>query len=341
LFWSGFRRCPKSSHEKNKGENAMLARRSMLGLTLAGLTAAAARAQSGQPLRIILPLQAGSSVDASTRVIADALAKALGQSVVIDNQPGAGGITGTAQIVRAAPDGNTIGVISTNHAVNPAIYHNVPFDSVEDITPITMIGTTPLVLLAHPSLGVSNVRELVALAKTKPGAINYGSSGNGTILHLAVAMLTSETGISLQHVPYRGANQFLQDLISGQIQLGVFGANVAATHIKSGALKALGVTPAKRTELLPDVPTIAEQGVAGYDIVGWFAAIGPKNMKPADVARLNAAFATALADPMAHETLVTQGNAVTPSTPQAAAALLREEVAKYAKLVKKAGIKLE
>lgn len=321
----------------------MIRRRSLIGLMLAAaLPSSRALAQlSSQPMRVILPLQAGAAVDASTRTISDALAKALGQTVVIDNQPGAGGVTGTAQIVRAAPDGNTIGVISTNHAVNPAIYPNMPFDSLADITPISMIGTTPLVLLAHPSLKVRNVQELIAAAKAKPGAINYGSSGNGTILHLAVELVTQSTGIQLQHVPYRGAGQFLQDLVAGQIQLGVFGINGVASQIRSGSLVALGVTTAQRTALLPDVPTIAEQGVADYEIEGWFAAIGPKGLPAVAVNRINAAFRTALEDPAVREALIKQGNAVTPSTPEQAQELLRREVERYGKLARQVGIKLE
>jgi tripartite-type tricarboxylate transporter receptor subunit TctC len=326
----------------------MLKRRELAGLGIGAMMAAGtatttrATAQTAdKPVRVILPMQAGSSVDASVRVITNALAKALGQSVIIDNQPGAGGITGAAQIVRAAPDGQTIGVISSNHVINPSIYANVPFDSLKDITPITMIGTTPLVLLAHPSLGVDDVKGLVAAARARPGAINYGSGGNGTILHLAVEMLMADTGIRLQHVPYRGAGQFLADLIAGQIQLGVFGANVAEAHIKSGALKALGVTTARRTPLLPNVPTIAEQGVPGYDLEGWFAAVGPKDMKPAEVARLNAAFRAALATPEVRDVLIKQGNDVTPTTPEEAAKILAADLAKYAAIVKKAGVKLE
>lgn len=321
----------------------MLKRRELTGLAVAGMMLATrAGAQTAdRPVRVILPMQAGSSVDASVRVITNALAKALGAQVIIDNQPGAGGITGTAQIVRATPDGTTIGVISSNHVINPSIYTNVPFDSLKDITPITMIGTTPLVLLAHPSLGVGDIKGLVAAAKAKPGSINYGSSGNGTILHLAVEMLMADTGIKLQHVPYRGAGQFLNDLIAGQIQLGVFGANVAAAHIQTGALKALGVTTAKRTPLLPEVPTIAEQGVTGYDLEGWFAAVGPKDMKPAEVARLNAAFRAALATPEVRDVLIKQGNDVTPTTPEEAAKILAADLVKYAAIVKKAGVKLE
>jgi tripartite-type tricarboxylate transporter receptor subunit TctC len=320
----------------------MLDRRSLFGLVLGIALPLRAFAQpGGQPLRIILPLQAGAAVDASARIVTDSLSKALGRPVVIENLPGAGGITGTAQIVRAAPDGNTIGVVSTNHAVNPAIYPNVPFDSLEDITPITMIGTTPLVLMAHPSLGVKNIAELVAAAKAKPGAINYGSSGNGTILHLAVELLASKTGIKLQHVPYRGAGQFLQDLVAGQIQLGVFGENVAAGYIKSGTLVALGVTTAKRTSLSPDVPTIAEQGVPGYEIEGWFAAIGPKNLPAKEVDRLNAAFHAALADPKTREALIAQGNAVTPTTPAQAKKIIADSIATYAALVKQIGLKIE
>jgi tripartite-type tricarboxylate transporter receptor subunit TctC len=258
--------------------------------------------------------------------------------VVIDNQPGAGGLIGTTQIVRAAPDGRTIGVVSSNHAVNPSLYRHMPFDPVNDVVAITTIGRTPLVVLAYPGTGLTDLKGLIAAAKAKPGALNYGSSGNGTILHLAMAWLASDAGIELQHVPYRGAGQMLQDLIAGQVELGVFAVTVAAGHVRGGQLRALAVTPATRTPVLPDVPTVAEQGLAGYEIEGWFAAVGPKGLPGREIARINAAFRTALATSSVQEKFAEQGNAVTPSTPDEAQALLRDEVKKYARLVQVSGI---
>lgn len=320
-----------------------IGRRRMAAMAGAAMALPAiARAQAtDKTLRVILPLGPGSSVDTSVRVLSDALGKALGQHVLIDNIPGVGGITGTAQLVRAAADGQTIAVISTNHVVNPSVYESVPFDAVNDITPITMIGTTPLVLLAHPSLPAKNIAELVALAKAKPGTINYGSSGNGTILHLAAEMLVGEADIKLQHIPYRAAGQLLQDLIGGQIQLCFFGINVAAAHVKSGKLRALGVSTARRAALMPDLPTIAEQGLANYALEGWFAAIGPARMKPADVARINGAFKAALAVPEIRDKLVGQGNAVGTTSPDETARFLRAELERYTRLVKRAGISLD
>ena len=314
-------------------------------LFLAALSVTAARAAFAQTYdrltKVILPVGAGSGVDAIVRTMSNGLSKALGQQVVIENLPGAGGIVGTAQLVKAPRDGQTIAVVSNNHVVNPSLYQDMPFDPILDITPISVLGRTPFVLLAHPSAGVRNVPELIAYARANPGKLNYGSSGNGTILHLAGELLASEAKIKLQHVPYRSAGQLIQDLLGGHIQLGFFGANVAAQHVKAGTLLALGMSPKERSPLLPDVPTIAEQGLPNYAIEGWFAAIGPAKLPDSEVRRLHAAFVTALSAPDVREALVAQGNMIDPSTPEAAARYFREERDKYARLVKEAGIKID
>ncbi len=317
----------------------------LLGAALALPAFAASRraaAQApGKTMRVILPVGPGSGVDTSVRIASNALSKALGQHVVVENLPGVGGITGTATLVRAPADGQTIAIVSNNHVVNPSVYKNVPFDAIEDITPIAVIGATPFVLLAHPSVAAKTVPELVALAKARPGALNYGSSGNGTILHLAGEMLVSEAGIQLQHVPYKAAGQMLQDLIGGQIQLGFFAISVAATHIKSGALRGLGVASATRAAMMPELPTIAEQGLANYGVEGWWAAIGPKGLPAAEVRRINQAIKAAHAAPEVRDALAAQGNMLNVTTPEVAAEFFRSELAKYARLVKQAGIALE
>jgi tripartite-type tricarboxylate transporter receptor subunit TctC len=319
-----------------------LTRRIVIAGFAAAASAGSAFAQTYDRLtKVILPVGAGSGVDAIVRTMSNGLAKALGQQLVIENLPGAGGIVGTAQLVKAPKDGQTIAVVSNNHVVNPSLYADMPFDPIADITPISVLGHTPFVLLAHPSAGVANVQELIAAARAKPGQINYGSSGNGTILHLAGELLASEARIKLQHVPYRSAGQLIQDLLGGHIQLGFFGANVAAQHVKSGTLRALGMSPRERSPLLPDVPTIAEQGLPNYAIDGWFAAIGPAKLPPADVARLHKAFATALSSPDIRDALVAQGNTIDPSTPDQAARYFREERDKMTRLVKEAGIKID
>jgi tripartite-type tricarboxylate transporter receptor subunit TctC len=318
---------------------------SLLGTALALPAFAEARhaaAQgAGKAMRVILPVGPGSGVDTSVRIAGNALSKALGQHVVIENLPGVGGITGTAALVRAPADGQTIGIVSTNHVVNPSVYRNVPFDAIADITPIAVIGATPFVLLAHPSVPATSLPELVALARAKPGALNYGSSGNGTILHLAGEMLVAEAGIRLQHVPYKAAGQMLQDLIGGQIQLGFFAISVAASHIKSGALRGLGVASTSRAAMMPELPTLAEQGVPNYSVDGWWAAIGPKGLPDAEVRRINKAIKQAHAAPEVRDALVAQGNMLNVTTAEVAAQFFRSELAKYARLVKQAGIALE
>ena len=210
------------------------------------LVALPAFAQDRPPMRIILPVSAGSGVDTITRASSNALAKALGQAVVVENLPGAGGITGTQALVKSRNDGNTIGLVSNNHVINPSVYSKMPFDSVDDITPITVIGTTPLIIVVNPKVPASNVKELVAFLKAKPGAYNYASSGNGTIIHLAGEMFVEEAGVEVRHVPYKGVGPQVVDLISGQVEFGVVALPAAQGHLKNGALRAIGIGSRKR-----------------------------------------------------------------------------------------------
>ena len=301
-----------------------------------------ALAQLGdKPLRIILPLSAGSGADGAIRAISTSLAKALGQPVVIENLPGAGGITGTTQLVRAPKDGSVIGVVSNNHVVNPSVYKNIPFDSIEDITPVTIIGATPFVLVAHPAVPARNVKELIALAKAKPGVLNYGSSGNGTILHLGAAMFVEQAQVDIKHIPYKGMGPLMNDILGGQVQLGVVAVAPAAAHIKAGTLRALGVSTAARVPSLPDVPTIAEQGLPRYELDGWIAAVAPAGIPKAEVARLHAGFRNALAMPEARDALIAQGYEIKLSAPEASTAFMRSELARMAQVVKNAHVTMD
>ena len=294
-----------------------------------------------KPLRVILPLSAGSGADGAIRAIGPSIGKVLGQSLVIENLPGAGGITGTAQLVRAPKDGSTIGVVSNNHVVNPSLYKNIPFDSIKDITPITIIGTTPFVLVASPKVPTRNVQELIAYAKAHPGALNYGSSGNGTILHLGAAMFVEQAGLQIPHIPYRGMGQLMNDLLSGQVQLGVVAVAPAAPHVKTGALRAIGVTSAKRAATLPDVPTIAEQGLPNYVLNGWIAAIGPAGLPEAELQRLYQGFVQGVAAPEATQALVAQGYDIQLTPPAATAAFMREDKQRMEAVVKAANVKMD
>ncbi|WP_418128837.1 tripartite tricarboxylate transporter substrate binding protein [Variovorax sp. 278MFTsu5.1] len=319
-------------------------RRAVLGLgaSAAALAACPAFAQgSDKPIRLILPISAGSGVDTIARAAAPALGKAFGQPVVIDNLPGAGGITGAAAIVKAAPDGLTLGMVSNNHVINPAVFRKMPFDAINDITPISVVGATPLVLLANPKLPAKNVPELVALLRAKPGAYNYASSGNGTIIHLAGEMFMDEAGVKARHIPYKGTGPMMTDMIGGQVELGVVALPAVQSHIKSGALRAIGLCGAQRSPAAPDIPTIAEQGLPNYAVEGWFALIGPAKMQPADVARIHAAVVAAFSSAEVREAMDKQGNVVRPTTPEQAAGYFRSEAARYAALVKKAKVTVE
>jgi tripartite-type tricarboxylate transporter receptor subunit TctC len=307
-------------------------------LALAGPAAA-----DRPPLRVLLPVSAGSGVDTIVRAAAPALTKALGdQAVIIENLPGAGGITGTAALVKAAPDGNTIAFVSNNHAVNPSVYKKMPYDSLADITPITVIGATPFVLVVNPArLPASNASELVALLKAKPGGYNYASSGNGTIIHLADEMFVDAAGVDAKHIPYKGVGPMLADLIGGQVDFGVVALPAVQGHLKSGSLRAIGIMGKARVPSLPNLPTIAEQGLPDVDIAGWFAAIGPAKLPAAEVARLHDAVVAAFATAEVREAMARQDNIISPTTPEVAAKFFRSEQERYARLVKKANISLD
>ncbi len=323
-------------------------RRTALAMVLASLTSGAlpALAQTkaaghDKALRVILPLSAGSGADGAIRAISTPISKALGQTLVIENLPGAGGITGTAQIVRAPKDGDTIGIVSNNHVVNPSLYKNIPFDSIKDIAPITIIGTTPFVLVANPKVPARTVQELIAHAKAHPGTLNYGSSGNGTILHLGAAMFVEQAQIDVPHIPYKGMGQLMNDLLSGQVQLGVVAVAPAMAHIKAGSLRAIGITSAKRSASLPDVPTIAEQGLPQYELDGWIAAIAPAGVPKAEMDRLYQGFVQGIASPEAREALIAQGYEIQLTPPEVAARFMASEKQRMQAAVKAAQVKMD
>jgi len=313
------------------------------GLALAALVTTASHGVLAQvndkAIRFVLPNATGSGVDTLARGAQSALAKSLGHPIVIDNQPGAGGIVGTQQLVKAAPDGFTLSIVSNNHVINPAVYKVVPYDAVTDFTPIAVLGYTPVVLVVNPNkVPAKNIQELVAAMKAKPDAYNYASSGTGTILHLAGALFMEEAGVKATHVPYKGVGPMVTDLIGGQVEMGFTALPSVQQHIKNGSLRVLGVGSTKRLAAAPEIPTIAEQGVPQYAVEAWMAMIGPAKMPPAEVKRINAAVAAAFSTPEVREANAKQGNTLDVSTPEYAAQFIRTEREKYAKLVKQAGI---
>ncbi len=317
-------------------------RRALIALAAAA-AAGRAVAQPPSPLRVILPVGAGSGVDVIVRSAQAALGRALGgQPVVIENLPGAGGITGTQALVKAAPDGHTIAFVSNNHAVNPSVFRKMPYDGLADITPISVVGGSPFVLVANPAkVPVRDAKELQAFLKARPNACNYASSGNGTIIHLAGAMFVEAADVEIRHIPYKGMGPMITDIISGQVEMGVGALAAVQGHVKSGALRAIGVMGRQRVASLPDLPTIAEQGFPEVDVAGWFAVIGPKGLPAAQVARLNDAIRAAFNDEEVKAGFARRDDFLTLGTPEAAAEFFAAEQARYARLVKKAGIRLE
>ena len=318
-------------------------RRTAIIGTLSLAVGVGASLAADKPMRVILPVGAGSGVDAIVRAAAASLSKALGgQAVVIENLPGAGGITGTLAIVQAAPDGSTIGFVSNNHAVNPSVFKKMPFDSLNDITPISVVGATPFLLVVNPTrIPAKNARELQALLKAQPGTYNYASSGIGTILHLGAEMFLGAADVKAQHIPYKGVGPMVADLIGGQVDFGVVALPAVQGHLKSGALRAIGITGASRVASLPELPTIAEQGFPDVDVAGWFAVIGPARLPEAEVRRLHAAVVAAFAMPETVQAMARQENVIGPTSPDAAVQFFRSEQERYARLVKKANITLE
>jgi tripartite-type tricarboxylate transporter receptor subunit TctC len=326
-----------------------LNRRQALLTALSATSAAAfgtfplvAGAQADRPVRFVLPNATGSGVDAITRAAQTALGKALGTSVVVENQPGAGGVVGLQTLAKAAPDGQTLSIVSNNVVIFPSVLKSLPFDMPGDFTPIAMLGSTPVVLVVNPQkVAANNSREFIALLKSRPDGLNFASGGTGTILHLAAEMFLDEAKVTARHIPYKGVGPMLTDLIGGQVEFATAALPSVQQHIKSGALKAIGLCGAQRTAAAPDIPTFVEQGLPGYVVEAWFAVVGPKGLNAAQVNRVHEAMVAAFNDPAVKESMAKQGNTIRISSTEQAQAGFRSEMAKYAALVKKAGIQPE
>jgi len=257
---------------------------------------------------------------------------------VVENQPGAGGIVGVQTLTRAAPDGMTLSIVSNNVVIFPSVYKTLPFELPGDITPIAIVGFTPIVLVVNSKVPAKDAKELIALMKAQPGKINYGSSGNGTILHLAAELFLDEAGVKATHVPYKGVGPMVTDLLGGQVDFVTAALPSVQQHLASGSLRAIGMATAKRVAAAPDIPTFVEQGLPGYVVEAWFAVIAPKGMPPTEVSRVHDAVVAAFADPAVKEAMAKQGNVINVSTSDYARDFFRTELAKYAAIVKKAGI---
>lgn len=314
-----------------------LKRRELLIGLAAGLVTPAI-AQADKSVRFILPNATGSGVDTITRAAQTALAKALGHPVVVDNQPGAGGIVGLQALARSPADGFALSVVSNNVVIFPSVYKSLSFDMPGDFTPIAVVGYTPVVLVVNAKVPANNSKELIALLKSKGGDMDYASGGNGTILHLATEMFLDEAGIKAHHIPYKGVGPMLTDLIGGQVQFATAALPSVQAHLKSGALRAIGVATSQRVAAAPEIPTFVEQGLPNYVVEAWFAVLGPKGLPSAEVQKVHAALVTAFNDPLVKEAMAKQGNVINVGPADQAMQFFRSERAKYAALVKKAGI---
>ena len=321
----------------------MLNRRTCL-LTLATLSMSA-RAQAAwpnKPIRYIVPFAPGGTTDILARVVGEKLALALGQPVLIDNKPGQGGSAGAAELARAAPDGYTIGggTISS-HAINATLYDKLPYDPVTSFAPITLYATQPNVLLLHPSVPATNVREFIALLKANPEKYSFGSAGNGTSQHISGELFKTIAGVRMQHIPYRGSGQMLPELLGGTLPVAFDNIASAIPHVKAGKLRALAVTTTQRSSVAPDVPTLAESGLAGYEISSWQAVFAPAGTPAVIVERLYSEIARILKTPEVSKRLGELGLDLSGMSPTELAALVKADVPRLGKVVRESGAKAE
>jgi len=301
-----------------------------------------AEAYPQRAVRLIIPYPPGGAGDIVGRLLSVKLTEALGQQVVVDNRGGGGQIIATEITAKAPPDGYTLFLASATHGINPGLRRGkLPYDSIRDFAPVTLVAESPLVFIAHPSLGVNNIKELVAAAKARPGRINYASSGPGTGGHLSVELLKFQTGIDLVHVPYKGAGPALIDLVGGQVQMMCTSPLPAMPHVKSGKLRALGMTSAKRSRAAPDLPTIAEQGLPGYESSLWYALLAPAATSPAIIKRVHADTVKILKLPEMAEQLLSQGAEPIGNSPQELARFIKAEIDRWTRVITQANIRTE
>ena len=311
----------------------------------AGMATTPAFAQApypNKPIRLVVPFTPGGVTDTSGRLIAEQLSKRLGQQVIVDNKPGASGNIGTQQVATAAPDGYTLVLgFDGTLVINPHVFDKVPFDSLRDFAPIGKIGDAVLILVAHPSVAAKTLPEVIALSKSQPGGLSYGTSGTGGTPHIAGEQLKLRTGANLVHVPYKGGGQALTDVLGGNIPLVYTAVAGAQGHVKAGKLKAIAVSSAQRSKSLPDVPTFIESGVADFEVSSWVGLLAPAKTPKAIVDRLNLELNAVLNDPEVREKLNLMGIAATPGTAEKFADDMKRELARYGPVVKAAGIKAE
>lgn len=329
---------PRSSPGALPGTSLGAALVLCLGL-LAPAGEALAQSFPSRPLKLVVTFPAGGPVDAIGRVLAQRLAGPLGQQVLVDNRPGADGLIGAEAVARSPADGHTLYLAPAGHAINASLYAKVPYDSVRDFTPITLIGEAPNLVTINPNVPAANLREFVALAKSRKGQLNYGATSPPT--HLATELLLQTAGMEITRIPFKGAAPATTALLAGDVQLVLSGIGTMLPHVKAGKLRGLAVTGAKRSPLAPDIPTVEEAGVSGYVATTWYGILAPANTPRPIVDRLNADFRKILADPEMKAQLLTQGVEPSPSTPEEFGRFLTGEIARWEKVVKATGARVD
>ena len=302
---------------------------------------AQAQAYPAKPVRIIVPYGTGSATDALARLIAQKMSDSVGQQVVVDNQPGANGIPASAAVAKAPPDGYTLIMIAANHVVNASLYSKLPYDTLKDFKPVLRVAFAPFILTIHPSLPANNLRELLVLAKSRPGELNYASPSNGSPAHLATELLKTQTGVNMTHIPYKAAAQAQADVIGGQVPVMFIVAAAAIPQIKAGRLRALGVTTLERLVQIPEVPTIDEAGIKGFEVISWIGFAGPAGL-PADiVSKLGGEFTRIVQQPENTERIKGLGLEISLMQAEPFAAYMAKEQARWSEVVKRAGARVD
>src|SRR5215470_3069100 len=312
-------------------------------LLLASLVPGAGLAQDypDKPIRIVVPFAPGGSTDVLARLVGQKLGERWGQPVLVENRPGAGGNIGAEQIAKSAPDGYSLLLGGVPHAISASLYSKLPYDLARDLAAVAEIASFPSAIVLHPSLPAHSVKELIALARSRPGQLSFGSAGVGSPNHLALELFDTMAGVSMTHVPYKGSGQLIGDLLAGQVQLASMGTPVALPHIQSGKLRAIAVTGATRSSLLPDVPTVSEAGLPGFEVTSWYGVFGPAGLPAHIVAKLNSEIGTAVTTPGVKERLAALGAEPSVKSPDEFGRYVRQEIAKWAKVVKDSGAKAE
>lgn len=313
----------------------------MVALCVAWSPAAAGQSYPTKPVRIIVGFPAGGGTDKLARLISTRLTASLGQSVIVDNRPGAGGVVGADLVSKSAPDGHTMLVTTSAYVISAALLSKLPYDPITGLAPVSMFAMSPSILVVHPSLPVKTVRELIAFAKANPGRLNYGSSGNGAPYHIATEMFKHMAGVNISHVPYKGATPAVIAALSGEVAL-IF-ANIVSglPHARSGRLRALAVTTQKRSPIAPEIPTVAEAALPGYDFATWFGALVPGGTPAAIVQRLNGEFRLSVNTPDIRAALLADGAEPLELSPEAYAQVIKSDIQRFARLAKQVGMTVD